>query len=71
LLGYFLLLAGSSLLQSAVNSITQPNSDIRANGGATLAMLALLLLWPFMAWLRTADRGEPPAVVPAANESGV
>jgi membrane protease YdiL (CAAX protease family) len=68
LLGYFLLLAGSSLLQSAVNLIAQPNSYLRANGGATLAMLALLLLWPLMAWLRTTDRSEPPEAMPIVSE---
>jgi hypothetical protein len=51
LLGYFLLLACSSLLQYAITAIQQPNDYIRGNGGAELAMMTLLLLWPLMAWL--------------------
>ncbi len=67
LLGYFLLLAGSSLLQSAVNCITQPNPYIRANGAAILVMLALLLLWPLMAWLRTVDQSDAQPPLPIAE----
>jgi hypothetical protein len=56
LLGYFLLLAGSSLLQAAISGISQPNPYIRANGAATLVMLLLLLMWPLMAWRRAANQ---------------
>ncbi len=68
LLGYFLLLATSSLLQAAVTSISQPNTYIRENGAATLAILALLLLWPLMAW-RRAD-SQNAAVIPPAIRDG-
>jgi membrane protease YdiL (CAAX protease family) len=54
LLGYFLLMAVISLAGGAIPLLQQPNSYLRANGVAALAMLALLVLWPIVAWRRAA-----------------
>ncbi len=54
LLGYFLLVAVLSLAGGALPLLQQPNSYLRGNGIAVLAALALLLLWPLVAWRRAA-----------------
>ncbi len=54
LLGYFLLLAVISLVGGAVPLLQQPNSYLRTNGIAVVAALALLVLWPLVAWRRAA-----------------
>jgi membrane protease YdiL (CAAX protease family) len=61
LLGYFLLMAITSLAGGALLLLQQPNSYLRTNGIAVLTALALLLLWPLAAWRRaaTADTSSP------------
>ncbi len=54
LIGYLLLYAVFSLAGGAFPLLQQPNSYLRTNGIAVLATLALLLLWPLIAWRRAA-----------------
>jgi hypothetical protein len=55
LLGYFLIAVGSSLLAGAVKLIGQPEGFYKTNGYAVLAVLALLLAWPLIGWLKGAQ----------------
>jgi membrane protease YdiL (CAAX protease family) len=75
LLGYFLVFALLTLLTAALPWLVQPNSYFRANGVAALTALALLLLWPLVAWQRrTSDGTAPPFVEsggPSASPPGV
>ena len=49
MLGYFLVLAGTSLLAAAAKLVSQPDGFYRGNGYAVLLMLAGLLAWPLVA----------------------
>jgi hypothetical protein len=59
LLGCFLLVAASAVLGGASEMLGQANAFYRANGIAALAVLAVLLAWPLLAWL--APRPAPRA----------
>jgi hypothetical protein len=62
LLGYFLLIAGSTLLSNGMRLLQQPDNFFRLNGFAVIAGLILLFAWPFLAWRL---RGTPaPAYAP-------
>ena len=50
ILGCFLIVAGTSLLEGAVELLSQPDSFYRANGYAVLLALVLLFAWPFAGW---------------------
>jgi len=50
LLGYFLVVAGTSLLAAAAKLVSQPDGFYRGNGYAVLLILAALLAWPLAAW---------------------
>jgi len=50
LLGCFLIVAGTSLLAGAAELLAQPDSFYRANGYAILLAVALLFVWPLVAW---------------------
>lgn len=52
LLGFFLLVAAAMLATSGLSFAAQPNTYLRAQGIFMLGALALLLLWPLLAWLR-------------------
>ena len=51
LLGIFVVLAGASLLTSAITFLGQPNSFYRGNAYAILVALVVLFAWPLMKWL--------------------
>ncbi|MFZ0821614.1 MAG: CPBP family intramembrane glutamic endopeptidase [Candidatus Acidiferrales bacterium] len=63
LLGYFLLIAVISLASGALPLLQQPNSYLRTNGVAVLASLALLMLWPLIAWRRAASRRSSTSAI--------
>lgn len=50
LLGCFLLVAGSSLLSSALDLLEQPDRFYHTNGIMLLAATAVLFLWPLATW---------------------
>lgn len=50
ILGCFLVVVGTSLLGSASELLSQPDSFYRANGYAVLLALVLLYILPFVAW---------------------
>lgn len=50
LMGYFLLIACTILLEGATELLTQPAGFYRANGIAVLVMLLALLAWPCLLW---------------------
>jgi membrane protease YdiL (CAAX protease family) len=50
LLGCFLVVAGTSLLESAAELLEQPDSFYRVNGYAILLPLGLLFCWPLTVW---------------------
>ena len=50
IVGCFLVAAATSLLGSAAELLTQPDSFYRANGYAVVLALVLLFAWPFVAW---------------------
>jgi hypothetical protein len=58
LLGLFLVIAASSLTGSAVTLLKQSNSFYRGNAYAIFAALAVLLAWPFLKWLLSAQKTE-------------
>jgi hypothetical protein len=49
-LGFFLLVAGTSLFSGGVELVSQPDSFYRANGYVVLLALVLLFAWPFVVW---------------------
>jgi hypothetical protein len=51
LLGCFLVAMASTLIDGASKLLGQHEASYRANGHAVLAMLALLFVWPLVAWL--------------------
>jgi membrane protease YdiL (CAAX protease family) len=51
LLGCFLVVAGSTLLGAVSELMEQPEAFYRLNGYVILAVLAILLAWPLLAWL--------------------
>ena len=57
LLGYFMVLAISTLLMGIAELLPHPNGFYQVQGIACVAALALLLIWPLTAWLR-AQRSE-------------
>jgi uncharacterized membrane protein YeiH len=63
LLGYFLLMAVTSLAGGALSLLQQPNSYLHSNGIAVLAALALLLLWPLAAWRRAASANTATPII--------
>jgi hypothetical protein len=63
LLGYFLLIAVISLAGGALPLLQQPNSYLRTNGVAVLAALALLILWPLIAWRRAANAANSTSTI--------
>jgi membrane protease YdiL (CAAX protease family) len=50
LLGCFLVLVSTALLDSAAELLKQPDRFYRLNGYAVLVVLALFLIWPLIAW---------------------
>jgi membrane protease YdiL (CAAX protease family) len=50
LLGCFLVVAGTSLLEGAAELLGQPDSFYRVNGYAILLPLGLLFCWPLAVW---------------------
>jgi hypothetical protein len=59
MLGYFLVVAGTSLLAAASKLVSQSDTFYRGNGYMVLLMLAGLLAWPVAAWnTRAAHREE-------------
>jgi membrane protease YdiL (CAAX protease family) len=58
MLGYFLVVAGTSLLAAAAKLVTQPDTFYRANGYAGLLILAGLLAWPLWTWSMRGARDE-------------
>ena len=58
LLGYFLVVAGTSLLAAAAKLVSQPDGFYRGNGYAVFLILAALLAWPLAAWNTRAAREE-------------
>ncbi len=63
LLGCFLVVAGSALLEAATELLSQMNGYYRANGYAVVVLLVMVLSWPFLAWRlhRTQRSGSPGA----------
>jgi hypothetical protein len=49
MLGYFLVVAGTSLLAAASKLISQPDGFYQGNGYAVFLILAGLLAWPLAA----------------------
>lgn len=60
LLGWFLVIACTSLLGGAVELLSQPNQFYQMQGYIVTAALALLLLWPLLTW-RLKPTGEVSA----------
>jgi hypothetical protein len=63
LLGYFLVLAISSLMLGCVELRSQPNGFYHAQGVVCAIALGVLLLWPVASWLtakRAATASEAP-----------
>jgi len=58
LLGYFLVVAGTSLLATAAKLVSQPDAFYRGNGYAVLLILAAQLAWPLWAWTMRGARQE-------------
>jgi hypothetical protein len=58
MLGYFLVVAGTSLLAAASKLVPQPDRFYRGNGYAVLLILAGLLVWPLAAWNARTAREE-------------
>jgi hypothetical protein len=52
LLGYFLVLVVSALLSGAVELLSQPNGFYHTQGVACLMVLAAILAWPVVSWMR-------------------
>ena len=50
MLGFFLLVVGTSLFSGGAELLSQPDSFYRANGCAVLLALVMLFAWPFVAW---------------------
>jgi hypothetical protein len=50
MLGYFLVVAGTSLVAASAKLVSQPDGFYRGNGYAVLLILAGLLAWPLAAW---------------------
>ena len=50
MLGYFLVVAGTSLLAAAAKLVSEPDGFYCGNGYAVLLILAGLLAWPLAAW---------------------
>jgi len=50
-LGLFLALAGSSIVASGAELLSQPSEAYRLNGYAVFVVLALLFAWPVFRWL--------------------
>jgi membrane protease YdiL (CAAX protease family) len=57
LMGYFLVVAVSTLLLGTVELVTQPNHFYRHQGILCLGALVALLAWPVAAWLSSAEKG--------------
>jgi len=51
-LGYFLILASLALLSGAAEMLKNPERFYQLNGYALVAALAVLLVWPLVAWRR-------------------
>ena len=51
-LGYFLILASLALVAGASELLGQPDHLYRTNGYGVLMALAVLYVWPFLAWSR-------------------
>jgi hypothetical protein len=49
LLGYFLVVTGTSLLAAAAKLVSQPDTFYQGNAYAVLVILAGLLVWPLAA----------------------
>jgi membrane protease YdiL (CAAX protease family) len=58
MLGYFLVVAGTSLLAAAAKLVSQPDPLYRVNGYAVLLMLAGMLSWPLWTWRMRGARDE-------------
>jgi hypothetical protein len=50
MLGWFLVIVGTALLSGAIELLSQPNRFYQLQGYIVIAALALLLLWPMIAW---------------------
>ena len=67
LLGYFLIFASLTLLGAGSELYIQPNSVLRRAGVVSFAALAVMLLWPLVAWRRSGTAAIP--IVPATPSS--
>jgi hypothetical protein len=60
ILGCFLVVALTSLVEAAVELLSQPDTFFRANGYAVVLFLLVLVAWPLLAWrARPADDAAP------------
>jgi hypothetical protein len=50
-LGWFLVVAMTSLLGGAIELLSQPNPFYRMQGYGVLVLLAILLAWPLISWI--------------------
>jgi hypothetical protein len=50
MLGWFLVIACTSLLGGAIELLSQPNRFYQMQGYMVMAALAVLLLWPLVTW---------------------
>ena len=58
ILGCFLVVAGTYVLEGAAKLLSQPDAFYRANGYVVLLMMVALLAWPIVAW-RSRSAGVP------------
>ncbi|HET9400960.1 MAG TPA: hypothetical protein VFO34_08420, partial [Candidatus Acidoferrales bacterium] len=65
LLGYFLIFANLTLLGFGSELYVQPNSALRRAGVISFAALAVMLLWPLVAWRRSGTGAIP--IAPATS----
>jgi membrane protease YdiL (CAAX protease family) len=61
LLGFFLIVACTSLLAGVSELITQPSVFYRGNGYVVLLAILLLLAWPLVSWRLGSHRTAPAA----------
>jgi hypothetical protein len=67
ILGCFLVVAITSLIEGAAELLGQPDGFYRLNGYAIVAALVLLLAWPFMDWRARSGAESEPASASSAS----